>query len=68
LINSIPLLEAQASSEIENIVMTTDALFRHAQLASMSTDPATKEAPRCRTALKGGFDFPVKRPLTTRTA
>src|SRR5687768_8387300 len=30
LINSIPLLEAQASSEIENIVTTTDRLFRFA--------------------------------------
>ena len=29
LINTIPLLEAQASSEIENIVTTADALFRH---------------------------------------
>ncbi|MEK7737191.1 MAG: Fic/DOC family N-terminal domain-containing protein, partial [Pseudomonadota bacterium] len=28
LINSIPLLEAQASSEIENIVTTTDRLFQ----------------------------------------
>ena len=27
LINSIPLLEAQASSEIENIVTTTDQMF-----------------------------------------
>src|ERR1039457_4410043 len=68
LINSIPLLEAQASSEIENIVTTTDALFRHAQFESMSTDPATKEALRYRTALKAGFDSLKKRPLTTRTA
>jgi Fic family protein len=68
LINSIPLLEAQASSEIENIVTTTDALFRHAQLESMATDPATKEALRYRTALKAGFDSLKKRPLTTRTA
>ena len=30
LINSIPLLEAQASSEIENIVTTADRLFRYA--------------------------------------
>ncbi len=30
LLNSIPLLEAQASSEIENIVTTTDELFRFA--------------------------------------
>ena len=29
LINSLPVLEAQASSEIENIVTTTDELFRH---------------------------------------
>ena len=33
LINSIPLLEAQASSEIENIVTTTDRLFRFANEA-----------------------------------
>ena len=31
LLNTIPLLRAQASSEIENIVTTTDALFRQAQ-------------------------------------
>lgn len=31
LINSIPLLESQASSAIENIVTTTDELFEHAQ-------------------------------------
>jgi hypothetical protein len=30
LINTIPLLEAQASSAIENIVTTTDAMFRAA--------------------------------------
>ncbi len=44
LINSIPLLEAQASSEIENIVTTTDRLFRFANEASNQADPATKEA------------------------
>ncbi len=68
LINTIPLLEAQASSEIENIVTTTDALFRHAQLESLAPDPATKEALRYRTALKAGFDSLRKRPLTTRSA
>ena len=31
LIDAIPLLEAQSSSEIENIVTITDALFRHAK-------------------------------------
>ncbi len=34
LINTISLLEAQASSEIENIVTTTDALFKAAQIAT----------------------------------
>src|SRR4051812_20553175 len=41
LINSIPLLEAQASSEIENIVTTTDRLFRFANEGGQA-DPATK--------------------------
>src|ERR1700683_3193353 len=68
LINSIPVLEAQASSQIEDIVTTTDALFRHAQLKSQPADPATKEALRYRTALKAGFDSLSKRPMTTRTA
>ena len=40
LINTIPLLEAQASSEIENIVTTTDALFRYSQLEDRAADPA----------------------------
>jgi hypothetical protein len=47
LINSIPLLEAQASSEIENIVTTSGRLFRFAgqgQGQEAGADPATKEA------------------------
>jgi Fic family protein len=68
LINTIPFLEAQASSEIENIVTTTDALFRHAQLELLQTDPATKEAFQYQTALKAGFSSLKKRPVTTRTA
>ena len=48
LINSIPLLEAQASSEIENIVTTSDRLFRFAgEGREAGADPATKEALRC---------------------
>ncbi len=68
LINSIPLLEAQASSEIENIVTTTDRLFRYANDASQRADPATKEALRYRTALHHGFNMLSERPLTTATA
>jgi Fic family protein len=69
LINSIPLLEAQASSEIENIVTTTDRLFRFAnETAENQADPATKEALRYRTALAEGVGQLVRRPLTTATA
>jgi Fic family protein len=68
LINTIPLLEAQASSEIENIVTTADALFRHAQFDDDSADPQTKEALRYRTALSEGFKALHERPLSTATA
>lgn len=68
LINSIPLLEARASSEIEHIVTTTDALFRAAEKHEDNADPATKEALRYRTALREGFEQIRDRPLTTATA
>ncbi|KQU07384.1 addiction module protein [Rhodococcus sp. Leaf7] len=67
LINSIPILEAQASSEIENIVTTTDELFRHLD-DDAGADPATRETLRYRTALKVGFDRTTERGLTTSTA
>lgn len=67
LINTIPLLEAQASSEIENIVTTADRLFQFAGEDSHA-DPATKEALRYRTALYQGFQMLAQRPLTTATA
>jgi Fic family protein len=43
LVNSIILQEAQASSEIENIITTHDALFRAFSAKSSQIDPATKE-------------------------
>lgn len=54
-INAIPLLEAQASSQIENIVTTTDELFAanaasNADLESVS--PAVRETLRYRSALR----------------
>lgn len=63
LINIIPLLEAKASSEIENIVTTTDRLFRYADQESRA-DPATKEALRYRTALLQGYKGLQSRPFT----
>ncbi len=68
LINSIPLLEAQASSEIENIVTTADRLFRFANRPEAGVDPATKEALRYRTALYQGFKALGSQPLSTRSA
>ncbi|HXF15863.1 MAG TPA: Fic family protein [Burkholderiales bacterium] len=68
LINTIPLLEAQASSEIENIVTTTDALFRYAQIDPERADAATKEALRYRTALRLGVESLKAKPLSTSTA
>lgn len=67
LINTLPLLEAKASSEIENIVTTADMLFRHVQ-ADSSADPATREALRYRRALLEGVQSLKTHPLTTRTA
>ncbi len=67
LIKTLPLLEAQASSEIENIVTTTDRLFQFRELQAQA-DPATKEALRYSRALLDGYQAVQKRPLATRTA
>jgi Fic family protein len=67
LINTLPLLEARSSSEIENIVTTTDKLFRNVG-SEEHADPATKEALRYSRALFEGFQALRERPLTTRTA
>ena len=64
LINSIPLLESQASSAIENIVTTTDELFEHAQDPSLSMSSATKETLQYRQALYKGYMSLKKRPLS----
>lgn len=68
LINTLPILEAQASSAIENIVTTTDALFRFSQAGVAHADDATREALRHRTALRAGLEAIRQRPLCTATA
>ena len=70
LINTIPLLEAKDSSEIENIVITTDRLFQYAHSTggADSADSATKEALRYRAALHRGFLSLRERPLCTAIA
>lgn len=64
LINSIPLLESQASSAIENIVTTTDELFEHTQDSSSVMSPAAKETLQYRQALYQGCKAIQKRPLS----
>lgn len=55
LINAIVLKEAQASSEVENIITTHDKLYQAITAISVQADPATKEVLRYREALLYGF-------------
>ena len=68
LVNALPLLEARASSEIENIVTTTDKLFEYADIADDRADAATKEALRYRSALYEGTKMVQRGMLTTDMA
>ncbi|MCK5784161.1 MAG: Fic family protein [Desulfobacterales bacterium] len=68
LINTIPLLEAQMSSEIENIVTTTDKLFQYASLDNDKADAAIKETLRYRQALYHGCQSIKKRPVSAAIA
>ena len=65
LVNTVILQEAQASSEIENIVTTNDALFKAATSDTPSVDAATKEVLRYREALWAGYHALKKRSLLT---
>lgn len=63
----LPILEAQASSEIENIVATSDELLREAAGVGTPT-PATTEALRARGALITGVEALRSRPITPALA
>jgi Fic family protein len=65
LVNSLVLREAKASSEIENIITTNDALYRAFTASSLDVDPATKEVLRYRVALWEGFTEMKKHGLLT---
>ena len=67
LIKVVPILEAQSSSEIENIVTTSDKLFR-SSLLEQTPDPATKEAIHYRNALKAGCKEIKRKPISRRIA
>lgn len=63
----VPILEAQASSAIENIVTTSDELLREAAGVGTPT-PATTEAMRARSALIAGTDALRSRPVSPALA
>lgn len=66
--STIPLREAQASTEIENIVTTNDELFRAEWNVDPAPNPATKEALRYRDALRHGVDLLNSRPVSEKLA
>ncbi len=68
LLNAVVLLEAQASSEIENIVTTTDELFQLASGNSAHANPAAKETLRYREALYVGIRELETRPISSSMA
>ena len=68
LVNALPLLEAQASSEIENIVTTTDRLFEYVDMPEHRADAATKETLRYRRALFEGARKVQNGAITIDTA
>ena len=63
LVNSVILQEAKASSEIENIITTDDAMFRAFTAKTSRIDPSTKEVLRYREALWEGYNELKKRPI-----
>lgn len=66
--STIPLREAQASSEIENIVTTNDELFRAAWNVDVAPSAATKEALRYSAALHLGVELLPELPVSEKLA
>jgi len=66
-INSIPVLEAQASSEIENVVTTHDSIFR-ADTSTAKADSQTLTALQLRRAIIAGADLARKRGISAKLA
>jgi Fic family protein len=65
IVNSIVLQEAKDSSEIENIVTTSDELYRAIASPSSNIDPRVKEVFKYRTALWKGYKLVSKHSLLT---
>ncbi len=65
LIRSIGLQEARLSSEIENIVTTTDDLYQAMADSIDKANPATKEVLRYQEALAAGYKTIIQQPILT---
>ena len=65
LLDTLTLIEAKDSSEIENIFTTHDQLYQISFLGEDKCDPATKEVSRYRHALWHGIKLLKQRPLST---
>ena len=63
LVDSLVLQEAKASSEIENIITTNDALFKAFTAKNKAVDSATKEVLQYQQALWEGYRCLQQRPL-----
>lgn len=57
LLNAVILKEASASSEIENVITTSDKLYQALNAKGNQADSATKEVLRYREAMMYGFRF-----------
>lgn len=64
LLSTLPLQEAQSSSEIENVITTQDALYKH-QLQTNIADPSTKEVAHYVDALHLGYQKVKKQNVLT---
>ncbi len=65
LLNSVVLKEAQASSEIENIITTQDALYRALAVKAENAAPETKEVLSYRKAMWSGMKLLETKGLLT---
>jgi len=65
ILNTLPLQEAKDSSEIENIVTTSDSLFKADVEKDNQIDQVTKEVQRYAEALNKGFNQVKKENLLT---
>lgn len=65
LLSTLTVIEAQASSEIANVVTTTDELFRHIDTQE-GASPDVKEALRYRAGLYTGLELVRNRGTITR--